>query len=340
VKILAELKKRKKLVIGIVIIFLILLGFIVIRSRKQERPLAFITPVRQEIIETLEISGTVDALQKARLRFIAGGKVTYLSAQEGDAIKKWQTLATLDPASLQKSLQQDLNLYMQNRWDWEARIDDTKYRWLNDAEQLAKDKAQWDLENKVLDVEIQDIAIKNTRLTAPFAGILTHSPITSAGTQLLGSDYFELVDPTSLVFVGRVDEADVAKISEGLSAQIRLDAFEGEIFATAVERVSFASSEIADGTVFSVRFPLLSANDGLRFRLGMNGDATIELTKVEQALTVPLNATRIRDDKIYVDVRTGEKTTEEREITTGKETDDVVEVLSGLSESDQVLLPE
>ena len=72
----------------------------------------------------------------------------------------------------------------------------------------------------------------------------------------------------------------------------------------------------------------------------MNGDATIELTKVEQALTVPLNATRIRDDKIYVDVRTGEKTTEEREITTGKETDDVVEVLSGLSESDQVLLPE
>lgn len=308
------------------------------KARKQEKPLSFVSPIRQEIVKTLEISGTVDALQKARLRFIAGGKITYLSAQEGDAIKKWQTIATIDPASLQKSLEKNLNLYSQERWDWEDRIDDTKYRWLNDDEQLAKDKAQWDLENKVLDVELQDIAIKNTRLTAPFAGILTSSPVTNAGTQVIASDYFELVDPTSLVFVGRVDEADVSKISEGLPANIRLDAFENVTFSTFIDQISFASSETADGTVFTVRFPLSNTNTGLR--LGMNGDATIELTKIADALTIPLNATRIREGKIYVDVQTGENQTEEREITIGTETDSLVEVLSGLNEDDRVLLPE
>lgn len=329
---------KKRLLIGIILITLIILGILFARSRNEEEPLTFISPIRQEIIETLEISGTVDALQKARLRFIAGGKITYLSAQEGDAIKKWQTIATIDPASLQKSLEKNLNLYSQERWDWEERIDDTKNRWLNDAERTDKDQAQWDLENKVLDVEIQDIAIKNTRLTAPFAGILTSSPITSAGTQVIASDYFELVDPTSLIFVGRVDEADVAKINEGLTADIRLDAFENVTFSTFIEQISFASSATADGTVFTVRFPLSNSNTGLR--LGMNGDATIELAKVADALTIPLNATRIREDKTYVDVQTGENTSEEREITIGKETDDLVEVLTGLTEDDRVLLPE
>jgi len=339
VKIVKKLQKNKKLLAVLAVICLALIGYFIFRGRKQEAPLTFVSPIRQEIVKTLEISGTIDALQKARLRFIAGGKVMYLSAQEGDEIKKWQTIASVDPASLQKSLEKNLNFYSQERWDWEARIDDSRDRWLDDAERLAKDKAQWDLENKVLDVEIQDIAIRNTHLTAPFAGILTHSPIMSAGTQLLATDYFELVDPTSLVFVGRIDEVDVAKISEGLQANIRLDAFDGKTFATTVNQISFASSETADGTVFTVRFPLLTANENLRFRLGMNGDATIELTKVADALTIPLNATRVRDAAIYVDIKSGE-TTEEREITVGTETDDLVEVLSGLSEDDQVLLPE
>ncbi|PIR59904.1 MAG: hypothetical protein COU68_03245 [Candidatus Pacebacteria bacterium CG10_big_fil_rev_8_21_14_0_10_45_6] len=340
VKLLRKIRSQKKLLIGLAILVLALIGFLFTRANKAEVKKTFVSPVRQEIAETLEISGTVDALQKARLRFIAGGKVTYLSAQEGDTIKKWQTIASIDKAALQKTLQKDLNLYMQERWDWESRIDDTKYRWLDDAEQLAKDKAQWDLENKVIDVEVQDITLQNTNLTAPFAGILTHSPITSTGTQLLGSDYFELVDPTTLVFVGRVDEADVAKISEGLVAKIRLDAFEGETFTTSVEFVSFASSETADGTVYSVRFPLQAVSDAVRFRLGMNGDATIELAKSENALTLPINATRIRNDKTYVDVLTTNNQTEEREITTDKQTDYLVEILSGLSENDQVLLPE
>ena len=339
-KFLGILKKKKWLVLGIVLVIVIGLGIFFTQTRKDTETLTFISPARQEIIETLEISGTVDALQKARLRFIAGGKITYLSAQEGDEIKKWQTIATIDPASLQKSLEKTLNLYSQERWDWEERVDTTKYRWLNDVERRDKDQAQWDLENTVLDVEIQDIAIKNTRLTAPFAGILTSSPITSAGTQLLATDYFELVDPTSLIFVGRVDEADVARIAEGQTANIRLDAFADETFATTVDRISFASSQTADGTVFTVHFPLLSSNDNLRFRLGMNGEATIELSKVANALTIPLNATRVREGKIYADIQTGQNKTEEREITIGTETDDLVEVLSGLNEADKVLLPE
>ncbi|MDQ5950904.1 MAG: HlyD protein, partial [Patescibacteria group bacterium] len=57
-------------------------------------------------------------------------------------------------------------------------------------------------------------------------------------------------------------------------------------------------------------------------------------------MTIPITATRQRDDKIYVDVRTGEKTVEEREIQVGLETDDKYEVLGGLSMDEEVVQPE
>ena len=72
----------------------------------------------------------------------------------------------------------------------------------------------------------------------------------------------------------------------------------------------------------------------------MNGDATITLQTSNDTLIIPLDATSTRDDKTYVQVKTGEGKTEEREISTGIETDTQLEVLSGLSENDEIVLPE
>ena len=54
------------------------------------------------IKDTLELSGKVTAEGMAVLRFPTGGLVTYLGAKEGDTVKKWQTLATIDSRQLQK----------------------------------------------------------------------------------------------------------------------------------------------------------------------------------------------------------------------------------------------
>jgi hypothetical protein len=72
----------------------------------------------------------------------------------------------------------------------------------------------------------------------------------------------------------------------------------------------------------------------------MNGDVAIKLAEKQNALVIPLIATRERDGKVFVDVRTGPTTYEEREITVGLETEEKIEVLNGLSESDEILLPE
>lgn len=302
--------------------------------------LTFQKPTQGNLTKTLEVSGVLDAKQRATMRFAAGGKVTYLGAQQGDVVKKGQTIAVIDRRELEKRLQQDLNAYMRERWDWDQVLDDSKDRALPQREVRSKDKAQWDLNDTVLDVEIRDIAIRNTVLSAPFAGILVSSPTSVTGVQLALTDSFELVDPTTLVFEAAVDEADIGSIKIGQEAIVTLDAFPDEELKTYVSSIAVTSSQSSSGTVFVVEFAIPNVTDLSKYKIGMNGDVSITLETRENVMSVPLDATRQREDKTFVDVRTGEFTYAEREITTDLETDDSVEVINGLSKDDEILIPE
>jgi RND family efflux transporter MFP subunit len=316
------------------------------RSKQNTPQLTFVKPTTQNLAKTVEVSGVLDAHEKASLRFAAGGKVVYLGAQEGDTVKKGQTLATIDQRELQKRLQQDLNSYMRERWDWDQTLDDTKDRTLPPSEVRDKQKEQWNLDDTVLDVEIRDISIQNTRLTSPINGILVSMPTVVTGINLLATDVFEVVNPQTLVFKAAVDETDIGLIKLGQTAQINFDAYPDEPLTAYIEDISYKSTQSSSGTVFVVRIPI--TGDGLlsRYKLGMNGDVTITVDTRENVLTVPLDATKDRDGKTFVAVKITPDptkpemvTTEDREIQTDLETDDWVEVTGGLSPDDEVLMP-
>jgi membrane fusion protein, macrolide-specific efflux system len=306
---------------------------------KSQADLTFVKPERTNLTKTLEVTGYVDAKEKARLRFIAGGKIIYLGAKEGDIVSRGQTIATIDRATLQKQLEQDLNIFLDQRESWENTLDDTQDRGLDDREQRQKNSQQRALNNRVLDIEMRNIAIHNTVLSAPFAGVLTVAPTAVPGVQLLATDFFEIVNPTSLVFRALVDETEIALVEIGQPATLILDAFPDEPINTTVSYIAFTSSQTTSGTAFAVEFALPPEFALHRYRLGMGGDIAIELQTVNNILTIPYIATRARGDKIYVDVRTGERSFEERQIKTGLETDDQVEVLEGLKETEEILLP-
>lgn len=336
------------------LLILLIIGVGAYINAKRPKPpvYTFTKPERRNLVKTLDVSGVVDAKEKARLRFIAGGKTTFVGAQEGDAVKKWQTIATIDQASLQKGLEKTLNLYSKERLDWEDTRDDIKDDTLNTTQLRAVNRNQLDLNNTVLDVEIQDIAIQNTRLTAPFAGILTHSPLATAGIQLLSTDYFEVVNPNTMLFRAEVDEADVSLVNLDQPAKITLDSYPDETFESRVNFIGYTSEQTTSGTVFLIELPLgnvllgdsamqsaSSSANATRIRLGMNGEATLTLATKDDVLSIPVDVTRERDGKYFVDVKTGEHTVAEREITLGMQTDEYAEVLSGLSESDEVVVP-
>lgn len=310
------------------------------QQQKNKPQLTFATPTIMDLTKTLQVSGLVDADQKANLRFANGGKVTSVKAQEGDQVTKGQTIATIDRRELEKRLQQDLNSYLRERWDFEDTQDATNYHVENLATRRDLDQQQWDLNDTVLDVEIRDIAIQNTVLSAPFTGVLVSSPVTIPGSNLLATDVFELINPQTLVFKALVDEADISTVKVGQSVTISLDAFPKQSLQSYVESIAYKSSESSTGTVFVVKIPLATYSSMLPIRLGMNGDATITIDTRRQVMTVPLDATRQRDEQVLVDIRTGPDSYQERAIETDLETDEAIEVLKGLSPTDEILLPE
>ena len=336
------IKKNYKWLLPVVIAAGVGSWFLYQRLRPSQEQLTFESPQRRDLVKSLEVSGVVDAKRKARMRFIAGGKITYLGAQEGDWVEKWQTLATIDQRDLQKRLDKTLNTYMQERWDWEQTLDDTEDRWLDTRERRQVDKEQWDLENRVLDVEIQSIAISNTVMSSPLAGVLVTAPTTVSGVQVLSSDYFEVVDPQSLVFKAEVDEEDISTLNMNQPAKLTLDAYEDLSLDSQVDYIGYQSLEAATGTVFVVEFPISTTEENPlnKYRLGMNGDANIELARAENVLAIPTIAVIQRDGQYFVEVRTDDNQIEERVIETGLETEDWIEVTSGLNQEDEIVIPE
>jgi macrolide-specific efflux system membrane fusion protein len=338
-KILALLRRRWKL--SAVLAVVLLAGvFFFLRSKSQEAPaLNFAQPVRQDLTKTLDVSGVVDAKEKVQMRFLTGGRIVYVGAKVGDWVDRHQVIARTDASLVANQRDQALNNYLIERWTFENSQEQVKDKDLTDIERREVEQEQFRLNNSVLAVEMQQIGFRDNYISAPFAGVLTVAPTPVAGVQLGPTDFFELVNPASLIFRAAVDEADIASVQSGQKAVIELDAYRDTTFNSSVDFISYTSNSTNTGTVFIVEMPLPNP-DINTYRIGMNGDVKIELAAKQNALTIPLNATRERDNKFFVDVKTGENSFEEREITVGLETEDTVEVLSGLTEDDWVLIPE
>lgn len=310
------------------------------QQRQANQPtITTVTPQVQDLTRSLDVSGEIEARRQARLRFIAGGKITQVNAQTGDRVTQHQTMAVIDQATLQKQLERDLNAFQLERWNWDNLQD--QYDYHVETEQIREqlDRAQIALDNEVLDVEIRDIAIRNNVLMAPFSGVVTQAPDLVTGSTILSTDFFEIVDPSSLVLKADVDEAEIALIKQNQVAVITLDAFPDREFTSYVDFISYTSKESTSGTVFEVELPIDVYAQGLEnLRLGMNGDVAITLEQKSEVLAVPLATIRQRDGVYFVDVLENEQITE-RQIEIGLETDEYVEVVSGLSVTDQVVVP-
>lgn len=230
--------------------------------------------------KTISASGKIKARKIANLTFQTSGLLSWIGVKEGDYVQKWQGIASLDRRELEKKLARYLNLYMTNRWDFEQLQDDyrdEKERYLlTDAMRRILEKAQFSLNNAVIDVEIADLALKLATISTPIEGIVTRVDTPNPGVNVTpASATFTVVDPSSVYFSANVDEADVGKVKVGQKAKITLDSYPEEVFEGKVEIIDFvATTTAAGGTAFQVEISL-PQNESLKFRVGMNGDTEI-----------------------------------------------------------------
>lgn len=332
----AAIKRRWKLSL-VVLIVLGIIGGIFYRRATAKEKIETVTVSRQDIKQTLELSGSVDAGEKVDLHFQTAGKLNWVGVKEGDSVKKWHVIATQDVRSVEKNIKQDLITFEQEVRD----TDQARKNWEADRRNTVLDllkNAQGNLDSAVLDVEIKNLSLELSKLISPITGIVTHIDTPIAGVNITPTNTFQIVNPDTLYFSAEVDEADISKVVVNQAATITLDAYSDQPINSSVSWIDFATSTSdGGGTVVLVKLTL-PHQDALFYRLGLNGDVTITIDEKKDVLALPFEAIQDDDEGTFVTVKDG-KETKRIAITTGIESDDAVEITSGLTEGAEVVIP-
>ncbi len=313
--------------------------------KKPKSPPETAQVLRGNLTETLTLSGQLKADEDATIHFPIGGKLTWVGIKEGDRVRKYQTVATLDQRETKKRLEKYLNTYVKTRHDFDQSRDDNRNT-VNDPDPLVRDKIkrilnkyQQDLNNSVLDVEIQNLAIELSRLSSPIDGIVARSDNFYPSTFIASSDSLEIINPQTIYFSAVSDQEESVKINPGDPAQLILDSFpDQKIFGT-VSSIGFTPLPNQTSTSYAVKFYFPVQNTGLKYKVGMTGDLSFITKEKQGALFLPnkfVKTDPVNNQK-YV-YRLNDSRRIRTIVTTGMETDTSTEITSGVSENDTVFL--
>lgn len=175
-------------------------------------------------------------------------------------------------------------------------------------------------------------------LRAPFSGVVTAVSVSAGEAVSAGSSAVSLISADELELESFVPEINISYLSQMDGADVTLDAYgEDTVFPAKVAAIDPAET-IRDG-VSTYRVVLHFDAKDERIRSGMTANIVITTDRRDGVISVPQGAV-IRDrGASYVTVRRGEKE-EKRAVTLGLVSSlGEVEVTSGLSSGDVVVLP-
>jgi HlyD family secretion protein len=166
-------------------------------------------------------------------------------------------------------------------------------------------------------------------------------------TNIPGSTMMVIADPSETLTEVRVDEADIAQVEVGQSADIYAAAYPDTALSGTVQTIAAVARQTPgqQSLSFLVKI-LLDPQDELKILPGMSVRADIYTQSAEETLAVPIQAILYDDEVEEEDSEAGTGTyvflvedgkTVRRDVKTGISSDSDQEVLEGLEEGDVIV---
>jgi len=182
-------------------------------------------------------------------------------------------------------------------------------------------------------VSLVDQQIEDTILRSPVDGIVGTLDI-STGELVTTVTRAASVISSDFLIESDVSELDIAKVSEGQIVEVSFDALPEQMFTGWVSKVAPRETREGDDIFYAVTI-MLDDKD-IPLRSGMTADLDINVGQKDDVLLVPRRQVIRRDGKTYVNLMREEQ--EEAEVVIGLLGNTEYEVLSGLSEGDQIVI--
>lgn len=302
------------------------------KQGRQKRPQAVhvIQPVVQKVRDRIEAIGTLRSREEVVITSEVSGRVVAIEFATGQRVADNQLLVQLDDRQVQADLQVA-----------ESRLADAQ-RQLRRAQQLRSSnsisQAQVDELRTGVDVaeaERQAARVRTTnhRIVAPFAGVVGLREL-SPGAYIESGDPLTTLDADgAMELTFAVPERFIGQLQLAQAVSSMTASWPGEVFRGELAELDTRIDPLSR----TLKVRALIDNRMGRLRPGQFMSVHLTLRERE-ALVVPEQAVLLQGDESYLFVATADNTAERRSVELGSREPGMVEVLSGVSHEDRVVI--
>lgn len=310
---------------------------------------------QQEVPLLIHSTGTVHARESATLSAEVPGRVQQVLVREGDSVRAGQTLVVLDDATLRAQVDQAQSGVKAAESEQAAAQSDARlasstldrYRKL-EAEKSVSPQEMDEVTRRAEAAQAKLDAIRAqsaqaqaqersahamlsyTRVTAPFAGIITARMADPGALAAPGVPLLQIDQAGQLQLQTSVDESAIQTIHKGMKLQVTIDSASLNLTGTVAEILPAADPASRS---FLVKIDLPAS---AQLRAGLYGTADIA-NGTHQAILVPRSAVVSRGSLKCVYVLDAQGIAQLRTITLGSANGNLVEVLSGVAAGEKLI---
>ncbi|APR85200.1 Macrolide-specific efflux protein MacA [Minicystis rosea] len=274
-----------------------------------------------DVVETIQSTGQVQPLTQVQVGAQVSGRITKVFVDFNSQVKSGDVLAEIDPTLFGAAIDQNraqMESAQASVTRAEASLATAKQR-LDRAKKLVAEGigSQADLESAqgAYDVASADLSasrasvaqigaalkssrtnLEYTRIFSPIDGVVVTRSIDPGQTVAASFQapvlFVIAQDLRKMRILADVDEADVGKLKEGMTADVRVDAFPGEKFKGTVSQVRFSPNSTSGVVTYPAVIDV--DNPEVKLRPGMTATVTIKTAEDKGATRIPNAALRFK----------------------------------------------
>lgn len=298
-----------------------------------DRPVSVILAkaVREPVKEVVEIVGSISARDEVSIVSEVDSTVTVVAAREGQQVKKGDILFRLDDV---KTVALLAEAEAANRLSELSHTRDEGLLKSSSISQQKYDEGEADWQSKKSRLALARDEDSKTEITAPMSGMIGERAVSEGQFVTRGQHLLDLVTTDPLDIVGDIPERYIAGLSNGLEVEFKTAAYPDRVFKAVVIYVSPS----VDTASRALRIKAEIQNADALLRPGMFGRMSITLEERVNSLVIPEACIQMQG-RMMMAVRVNkEGRSEFVPVTTGRRAKSRVEILSGLSEGDLVIV--
>lgn len=300
---------------------------------------------RNEILIKPQMSGIVSEVYKEAGDVVVAGDIIAKIQVVPDMVNLSSAESRLSRAQLaaeqsRMNYERDRKLY-ENRVISKEEFDKVQLQYKNDQEELQAANDNLSLVKTGITKSTQKSS--NTLVRATVSGTILDIPV-KVGNSVIQTNNFNdgttvasIANLSDMLFVGKIDETEVGKLSTGMPMEIMIGAIQDKKIPAILEYVSPKATEESGAILFEMKAKM-EMPKGIFIRAGYSANADIVLDKKNDVMMLPETCIEFSNDSAFVYVVKSEKPQQfdRKHVSVGLSDGINIEIISGLKLNDKV----